>query len=120
MVVETLAMDVRSKSLLATGSALTGMAATLMLDAFTCHSMSKAPTNVTKDSCLSVTRKCARGKKLIRAAVIFIDEMTMMHRHQLECLDRSLQHLMGNEVPFGSKLVVFSLSAMFADGAPWI
>ena len=108
MVVETLAMDVRSNGLLAISSALTGIAATLMSEASTYHSMSKAPINVTKDSYLSVTRKCARGKKLIRAAVIFIDEITMMHRYQLECLDRSLQYLMGNEVPFGGKLVVFS------------
>ena len=41
------------------------------------------------------------------AKIIFVDEVSMMHCHQLSCLDRFLKELMTSDNDMGGKLVVF-------------
>ena len=38
--------------------------------------------------------------------IIFVDEVSMMHSHQLSCLDRFLKELMTSDDDMGGKLVV--------------
>ena len=40
------------------------------------------------------------------AKIIFVDEVSMMHSHQLSCLDRFLKELMTSDDDMGGKLVV--------------
>jgi hypothetical protein len=44
---------------------------------------------------------------LCRAALIIWDEVAMTKRQSVETLDRSLQNIMGCELSFGRKVMVF-------------
>jgi ATP-dependent DNA helicase PIF1 len=44
---------------------------------------------------------------LCRAALIIWDEVAMTKRQSIEMLDRSLQDIMGYELHFGGKVMVF-------------
>jgi ATP-dependent DNA helicase PIF1 len=44
---------------------------------------------------------------LCRAALIIWDEVAMTKRQSVEMLDRSLQDIMGYELQFGGKVMVF-------------
>jgi ATP-dependent DNA helicase PIF1 len=44
---------------------------------------------------------------LYRAALIIWDQVAMTKKQSIEMLDRSLQDIMGCELPFGGKVMVF-------------
>jgi ATP-dependent DNA helicase PIF1 len=44
---------------------------------------------------------------LHRAALIIWDQVAMTKKQSIEMLDRSLQDIMGCELPFGGKVMVF-------------
>ena len=42
------------------------------------------------------------------AKILIVDEASMLHRHLLEALDRTLKDIMNNDDPFGGKTLILS------------
>ena len=91
---------------LATGT--TGKAATLLTLGRTFHSRFRAPLDPQEDSLLAINVQSTLADLIRRAKLIVIDEAPMLHRYQIEALDRTLQDLMNNHKPFGGKVLILS------------
>ena len=91
---------------LATGT--TGKAATLLPLGRTFHSRFKAPLNPQEDSVLAINVQSTLAELIRTAKIIVIDEAPMLHRYQIEALDRTLQDLQNSSLPFGGKVLICS------------
>ena len=89
--------------------ASTGIAAQLLHLGRTFHSRLKAPLHPHEKSTLSITAQSSLSRLLQRARLLLVDEATMLHRFQLEALDRTLRDLLNKpEVPFGGKIIILA------------
>ena len=88
--------------------ATTGIAANLLLLGRTFHSRLKAPLTPTEDSMFNIPGQSTLTKLLKQAKILLIDEATMLHRYQLEAMDRTLRDVLGDERPFGGKVLVLT------------
>ena len=87
----------------------TGIAANLLDLGRTFHSRMKAPLNPTEESTLQISAQSNLAKLIRLAKLILIDESTMLDRHQLEALDRSLRDLLGKpDELFGGKIILLA------------
>ena len=110
-----LLIRVRSQGHVALAMASSGIAALLMDGGSTFHSRCKPPKQPYVDG---KTVPCAIpfgkpiGDLFLRTHLILIDEVSMLNRSNVECLDAALRDLMSNvhsaleHVPFGGKVVV--------------
>ena len=94
---------------IAIAMATTGIAAQLLHLGRTFHSRMKAPFEPHEQSTLNITGQSSLAKLVRRARLLLIDEATMLHRFQLEALDRTLRDLMDKpDLPFGGKIVILA------------
>ncbi|WP_416879511.1 AAA family ATPase [Litorimonas sp.] len=94
---------------IALAMASTGIAANMLHLGRTFHSRMKAPLSPNAESTLSITAQSATADLVRRAKLLYIDEATMIHRFQIEAMDRTLRDLTGKpDLPFGGKVVVLS------------
>jgi ATP-dependent DNA helicase PIF1 len=99
----------RSKGEIVLTVASSGIAALLIPGGRTAHSRFAIPINVHETSTCEIPASATNDlSNLIRRAKLIIsDEAPMMHRHCFECVDRTLQDIMGKKnIPFGGKVVV--------------
>ena len=107
-VLNTLLDKVRSQGNIALATASSGVASKLLSNGTTVHSRFKVPINIQATSTCSFKATDATGKLIKDTKLIIFDEMTMLHRHVFEAIDRSIRELTGKEEPFGGITVVFS------------
>ena len=88
--------------------ATTGIAAMLLENGRTFHSRLKAPLNPDDQSMLRILAQSELAKLVQMAKILAIDEVTMLDNLLMAALNRSLQDIMGNNLPFGGKVIVFS------------
>ncbi len=89
--------------------ATTGIAANLLNLGRTYHSRLKAELENTPESTLRITGQSPLAKLVRIAKLLMIDESTMLHKYQLEALDRSLRDLMCTpNLPFGGKIIILA------------
>ena len=88
--------------------ATTGIAANLLTLGRTFHSRMKAPLTPTEESMFNITGQSTLAELIRMAKLLIIDEATMLHRYQLEAMDRTLRDIMGNDLPFGGKVLLLS------------
>ena len=88
--------------------ATTGIAANLLLLGRTFHSRMKAPLTPAADSMLNIQGQSTLTKLLRQAKILLIDEATMLHRYQLEAMDRTLRDVLDDERPFAGKVLVLT------------
>ena len=86
----------------------TGIAANLLDLGRTFHSRMKAPLTPTEDSFLNIRAQSTLAELIKAAKILMIDESTMLHKFQLEAMDRTLRDIMEDERPFGGKIVVLA------------
>ena len=87
--------------------AWSGIASTLLEGGRTCHSRFGLPVPMPReDVTSSISAQSSRAEVLRRAAIILWDEAPMAPREALEAVNQLLQQFMGNELPFGGKVVV--------------
>jgi hypothetical protein len=96
--------------------AFSGIAASLLRKGRTLHNMFKLPLNITASSYSSVENK-GKEADLIKNTDVFIwDEAPMASRHIMNIINKKLQELMKNKLPFGGK--TFILSGDFRQTLP--
>ena len=88
--------------------ATTGIAANLLLLGRTFHSRMKAPLTPTEDSMFNIPGQSTLTKLLRQAKILLIDEATMLHRYQLEAMDKTLRDVLDDERPFAGKVLVLT------------
>ncbi|XP_022180453.1 uncharacterized protein LOC111040747 [Myzus persicae] len=89
--------------------AFIGIAASLMDGGMTVHSTFGLPFGtLTDDSTSTITMQSERARKIRDAALIVWDEAPMSPGLQLTVVDRLLRDVMGSELPFGGKPMLFS------------
>ena len=104
----TLLDKVRGEGFVALATASSGVASKLLHNGTTVHSRFKVPINIQPTSTCSFRSTDATGKLIKEAKLIIMDEMTMLHRHVFEAVDRSLRSLTGKDQPFGGITTAFS------------
>ena len=98
----------RSREGFALAMASSGIASLLLEGARTVHSRCKVPLEITEGQLLNFGKHSATAKLIKRAVLLLWDECTMLSKEVLAIIDRSLRDLMGNDLPFGGKLFVFT------------
>ena len=98
---------VRSEGLIATVSATSGIAASILPGGRTAHSRFKIPIKLANNTTCTFTKQSGTVELLRTASLIIWDEVAMTKRLAVECLDRSLQDVMNSCLPFGGKVMVF-------------
>jgi len=89
--------------------AFTGIAASLMDGGMTVHSTFGLPFGtLTDDSTSTITMQSLRAQRIHYAALIVWDEAPMSPGLQLKVVNRLLKDIMGSELPFGGKPVLFA------------
>ena len=101
----------RKDGFLPLATASTGIASTLLPGCRTVHSRFRVPINITAESICNVKKNSPLAVLLRdpRVRMVIIDESPMLHRHVLECLDRTLRDLRSRpESAFGGLLLVLA------------
>ena len=89
--------------------ASTGIAALLLSQAMTAHSLFKVPFDTKPHSTCGISAPLALGKLIMAAEAFLWDEAPMSGKDVVECVEKLFQNLTGNRnVPFGGKIMVFS------------
>ncbi|XP_071684979.1 uncharacterized protein [Lolium perenne] len=114
---KALLAKVRSLGQIAIATATSGIAASIMPGGRTAHSRFKIPIKLTDSSMCNFTKQSGTADLLRKASLIIWDEVAMTKRQTVETLDRSLQDIMGCDLPFGGKVVVFG--GDFRQPDPW-
>ncbi|XP_057332074.1 uncharacterized protein LOC130671942 [Microplitis mediator] len=84
--------------------AYTGIAATLLPNGKTVHKTFGLPVPMFSDSSSHIKPNSTQGEYLKN--VFIWDEAPMSPRYALEIIDRTLRHIMSNNIPFGGKLII--------------
>lgn len=98
---------VRSAYSIALATASSGIAALLMPGGQTAHSRFKIPININSTSTCSISKQSNLAKLLKLAKLIIWDEISIMNRHSIEALNKTLQDIMDCNLPFGGKIFIF-------------
>ncbi|KAK3916670.1 ATP-dependent DNA helicase, partial [Frankliniella fusca] len=90
--------------------AYTGIAATLLLEGKTSHKLLGIPIKQTDglQYLSSISSQSDSAARLKEMKVIIWDEISMVHKWQLELVDLSLKKLTGIDKPFANKLTILS------------
>jgi ATP-dependent DNA helicase PIF1 len=102
----TLMSFIRGRGEIVLPYATTGIAATLLKGGRTVHSGFKLPVPLEETSVSSMKQTFAEAEIIRQAKLIIIDEVTMLPKHGLRCIDLLLKDLMKTNRPFGGKVIV--------------
>jgi hypothetical protein len=102
----TLLSFIRGKGKVALPFATTGIAATLLRGGRTVHSGFKLPVPLLDSSVSSMKANSPDAELLEKAVLIIIDEITMLTKEGIRCIDLLLKEIMKNDKPFGGKVIV--------------
>ena len=87
-------------------AAWTGIAATLLTEGRTVHSLFKLPVPVVDTSSCNVSPTSEHANFLRNQNMFIIDEASMIPTHALNAIDRCLQDITGNNEYFGGKVML--------------
>ena len=106
--ISLLVSAVRAKGNIALGTALSGIAATLLDNGRTLHSRCKVPIKIREESTCNISKREAAAELFRRAKLLIIDEVTMGHWHIFEAIDRTLRNIRDKDTMFGGLTVLFA------------
>ncbi|XP_058796825.1 uncharacterized protein LOC131667435 [Phymastichus coffea] len=95
-----------SQDIKVSSMAFTGIAAILLPKGKTVHKTFGLPVPMYSDSSSNITAQSKEGRLLMETKVFIWDEAPMAPRYALEIVNRTLQNIMGNDSPFGGKIMV--------------
>ncbi len=102
----TLMAFIRGRGQVVLPFATTGIAATLLKGGRTVHSGFKLPVPLLDTSVSSMRMTSPEAEVLRQSSLIIIDEITMLPKNGLRCIEKLLREVMANEKPFGGKVFV--------------
>jgi hypothetical protein len=102
----TLMSILRGQSKIIIPVASTGIAATLLAGGRTYHSQFKLPILLKENSTSNMRFNSEDAKLLKESSLIIWDEATMATHYALDAVDRLLKDLLGNDSPFGGKVIL--------------
>ena len=85
--------------------AYTGIAATLLINGRTIHNRFGFPGKFNKETTSSIRINSKAAEEIKNTMVFIIDEAPMVSKYMFEEIDRLLQEIMGNKIPFGGKML---------------
>ena len=97
----------RSYELKVVASALTGIAATLLLGGKTAHSTFKIPIPCFENSACRISPSSPYAEELRNTLLFIIDEASMLSLSAFNSIDRMLRDITGVDVLFGGRIDVF-------------
>uniref|UniRef100_A0A8C4SJ32 ATP-dependent DNA helicase n=1 Tax=Erpetoichthys calabaricus TaxID=27687 RepID=A0A8C4SJ32_ERPCA len=103
---ETLSHFFSAKKQLTVATATTGVAANLLINVRTCHSLFKLPVPITETSVSTMKLNSDSANEIRLAKLLILDECTMAASHILNTIDKLLRALMDNDIPFGGKVLL--------------
>ena len=86
--------------------AFTGIAATLLPNGKTVHKTFGLPVPMFHDSSSNIKIQSKEGLFLKEVKVFIWDEASMAPRYALEIVNKTLKHIMNNDLPFGGKIII--------------
>ena len=95
------------KGLKGVSVASSGIAALLLKEGRTAHSMFKIPLGLDTDSVCSIDLESKHADRLREIDFVVWDEAPMTHRHAFEAVNRLFQDIHGNKKPFGGITFIF-------------
>ncbi|XP_065671771.1 uncharacterized protein LOC136089647 [Hydra vulgaris] len=102
LITETISRDFKSVT-----AAWTDIAATLLTNIATLHSLFKLPVPMMNKSTCNVTPNSIHGHFLRQVSLFLLDETSMIPKHALNAIDRLLKDVSNNNFPFGGKVILF-------------
>ena len=107
-VCNTIAAAVHAQGKIALCMASSGIASLLLEGGRTAHSTFKIPLQINDTSFCNISQ-CSNAYPLLQQTSIIIwDEVPMQNKYAFDAVDRILQDLLGNNLPFGGITVLFS------------
>ena len=98
--------EIEGRGLSCATAAWTGIASTLLKNASTIHSLFALPVPVLETSVCNITPESNKGQALRDKSLFLFDEASMIPVYAFNCIDKCLQDICGNNVPFGGKVVL--------------
>ncbi|KAG8095389.1 hypothetical protein GUJ93_ZPchr0012g21897 [Zizania palustris] len=98
---------VRSEGLISIATTTFGIAALILPGGRTVHSRFKIQINLGDNIMCNFSKQCGIAELLRRTSLLIWDEVAMINRRAIDCLDRSLQEIMNCPLPFGRKFMTF-------------
>lgn len=102
-----LVASVRCQYLITLATALSGVAASLLLRGRTIHSRFKIPLETKGEVNCSVSKQSALGTLLKMSRLIIWNEALMVNRCAIEIVDKMLRDITDCNLSFGEKVVIF-------------
>ena len=88
--------------------ASSGIAANLLLNCRTAHSIFNIPIQLNEDSICSIKNKSKSGKLFRSYTYIVWDECILTHKHALEAVDRMVRGIVNIDKPMGGQTLILS------------
>ncbi|XP_058796151.1 uncharacterized protein LOC131667014 [Phymastichus coffea] len=104
--VYTTIYNLMSENIKCSTMAYAGIAATLLPNGKTVHKTFGLPVPMFNDSSSNIKIQSTEGMLLKNTKVFIWDEAPMAPRYALEIANRTLKHIMNNDLPFGGKIMV--------------
>jgi hypothetical protein len=92
---------------IALATASSGCAANNMPGGRTAHSRFKIPLKIENNSVCNIKKQSGIAQLLRMATLIIWDEASMAKRQAIEALERTMQDIIEENLPFGGKIMVF-------------
>jgi hypothetical protein len=102
-----IASKIRAEGKVVLCVASSGIASLLLPGGRTAHSRFKVPIPIHEDSSCNIKKGDVVHELLKATSLIICDEIPMLHRHILECLDRTLRDLLNVDADFGGITMLF-------------
>jgi hypothetical protein len=95
------------EDLIAVATTTSGIAASIIPGGRTAHSVFKIPIKISVGNICKFSKQSDTVNLLHQAVLIIWNEVAMTKRQSVKTFDRSLQDIMGCELPFSGKVMVF-------------
>ncbi|XP_048441363.1 uncharacterized protein LOC125477912 [Pyrus x bretschneideri] len=97
----------RSKGHIILATTTSGIAATILPGGRTAHSRFKIPLSPDASSTCSISIQSDLAELIRKTSAVVWDEAPMAHRFAFEALNRTFKDIMGVDLPYGGKVIIF-------------